>query len=311
MIQRICPICDQVMESAHYCRHCKRWVKHPHMVEMTYRLNEQHPRQEADCSYHLPIPKQEPEKKVKPQTDKARTGKRSSGKGALVVVGIVALLKLITSFTGIVTDTVSEVFEEVVRGVPEYDIDMGDYTDEAWEDYVELTDDEVLALGEACNSRGHFPILGDGMIFAAQDRIKDIGYTVTSTQTTSYNERYDDGETWYGTWTDIELTDEENPNDYQYLQFDYDTATGMLHEVTISLKDPEKQSEASCMLMDLLIEQGGMEPYSESRASIREALFHAISDRRGWQMEQGDVWMEGVSYDTRYSVTISHNMISD
>ncbi|MDD3253136.1 MAG: hypothetical protein PHV18_11305 [Lachnospiraceae bacterium] len=52
MIRRICPTCDQVMNSAHYCKTCKQWVKHPYVRDVTYYLNEQHAAAEKDCSYH-------------------------------------------------------------------------------------------------------------------------------------------------------------------------------------------------------------------------------------------------------------------
>lgn len=52
MIQRICPICDQTMKSAHYCRKCHRWIKNPHVSDVGYYLNERHPAGETECTYH-------------------------------------------------------------------------------------------------------------------------------------------------------------------------------------------------------------------------------------------------------------------
>ncbi|MCC8060422.1 MAG: hypothetical protein LIO81_06210 [Clostridiales bacterium] len=52
MIRRVCPICDQVMTSAHYCRNCRSWVKNPWVQDVTYYLNERHPDEEAACEYH-------------------------------------------------------------------------------------------------------------------------------------------------------------------------------------------------------------------------------------------------------------------
>ncbi len=40
MTRRICPICDHVMKSNHYCRFCKAFVAHPNTVNATYYLNE-------------------------------------------------------------------------------------------------------------------------------------------------------------------------------------------------------------------------------------------------------------------------------
>ena len=52
MVQRICPVCDQVMKHAHYCSACRSWVKDPVYMNVTYYLNERHPEHEAHCSYH-------------------------------------------------------------------------------------------------------------------------------------------------------------------------------------------------------------------------------------------------------------------
>ena len=39
MMQRICPVCDQVMKHAHYCSACHSWVKDPVYMNVTYYLN--------------------------------------------------------------------------------------------------------------------------------------------------------------------------------------------------------------------------------------------------------------------------------
>ena len=52
MMKRICPICDQVMKMPNYCTYCKSWVKYPYIRDVTYYLNETHPRNEENCDYH-------------------------------------------------------------------------------------------------------------------------------------------------------------------------------------------------------------------------------------------------------------------
>ena len=54
MVRRVCPICDQVMKSAHYCRNCKSFVRNPYIRETDYYLNERHPASEEHCSFHDP-----------------------------------------------------------------------------------------------------------------------------------------------------------------------------------------------------------------------------------------------------------------
>jgi len=52
MVKRICPICDQVMKSSHFCWNCRTWIKHPYEREMNFYLNERHPGNESQCEYH-------------------------------------------------------------------------------------------------------------------------------------------------------------------------------------------------------------------------------------------------------------------
>ncbi len=52
MVQKICPICDQAMRSAHYCKNCRKWVRHPYVRDVGYYLNERHPDYEKGCHYH-------------------------------------------------------------------------------------------------------------------------------------------------------------------------------------------------------------------------------------------------------------------
>ncbi len=52
MIRKVCPICDQVMGASHYCKNCKSWIRSPYVRDVTYYLNERHPENERQCSYH-------------------------------------------------------------------------------------------------------------------------------------------------------------------------------------------------------------------------------------------------------------------
>lgn len=68
MIQKICPVCDQVMKHAHYCSGCRSWVKEPVTMNVTYYLNERHPEKETHCSYH----------NAEPATEKKVSGKQKT-----------------------------------------------------------------------------------------------------------------------------------------------------------------------------------------------------------------------------------------
>lgn len=52
MIRKVCPICEQVMTIPHYCKFCRQFVKTPYVRDITYYLNESHPADEKECTYH-------------------------------------------------------------------------------------------------------------------------------------------------------------------------------------------------------------------------------------------------------------------
>lgn len=49
----VCPICDHKMKSKHFCTSCRSYIKEPFVREMTYYLNERHPENEINCTYHM------------------------------------------------------------------------------------------------------------------------------------------------------------------------------------------------------------------------------------------------------------------
>ena len=54
MKKKICPVCDHVMKGSHYCRVCRKWIRHPNVINADYYLNERHPAGEESCEYHHP-----------------------------------------------------------------------------------------------------------------------------------------------------------------------------------------------------------------------------------------------------------------
>lgn len=44
MMQRICPVCDQVMKHGPLLQRMSLWVKDPMYMNVTYYLNERHPK---------------------------------------------------------------------------------------------------------------------------------------------------------------------------------------------------------------------------------------------------------------------------
>jgi hypothetical protein len=55
MIKKLCPVCDHVMTTGHFCANCRSFVRHPNIIDADYYLNETHPPFESDCDFHNPI----------------------------------------------------------------------------------------------------------------------------------------------------------------------------------------------------------------------------------------------------------------
>ncbi len=333
MVQRICPICDQAMKSAQYCKNCRSWVKQPYIREAAYHLNERHPQDETGCSYDdmvskrilnagrqpvqgadmAPGPGASPDGRWKPA---GRTGEAAQGEGrrprsgSSAVIGlflVAAAVSIVAPFSGQVLDLVQGVLEPSV----EYDIDLGDYTGEAAEgNYLELDEDDVSALGERCNARGHFSVQGRLMEQPVMDIIKSAGLQVGRHDTYSFNEAYDNGETWYTTWTSIEVAG-ETEDSYQYVELDFDTGTGELHEISLSLDDPIKMTSVTCGILAALAERGEMEADAHCLTQVAEELPDAIRGGLDYNMLEGAVLIEGIAYEDCYTVYISHNIDSD
>lgn len=349
MIQRICPICDQVMKSAHYCRQCRRWVKHPYVRDAACYLNERHPQDEAECSYHVmerqsvqqpmqqpmrqPVQSAQPThpahsiqqssqdgawKPVKlPQggTGSARPARRpgleksarprSGNWAALGIFLVAAVISILSAVSGPLSDMVRGVLEPA----SEYDIDLGDYTGEDGSNH-ELEEADVIARGAECNTRGHFAVKGKDMERPVQEVLRAAGLQVVRTNTYSYNEAYDDGETWFTTWTTIELAG-EGEDSYQYVELDSDTGTGRLHEISISLDDPGQLAAVASSILKLLAAEGELPADSPCFAQVEAELPGAMTGGSGYDLLEGPVLIEGISYEKSYSVYISHNMDSD
>lgn len=374
MVQRICPICDQTMKSAHYCKNCKSWVKHPYVRDAAYYLNERHPQDETGCSYHdmdsqrvlraeqkvmrqpsdlegetgsnmpsgasaspdgvwkpVGVPKHPgmtqntvlpqrtafPEKVPLPPVRPAyRVGGRAMGEdrprrsGSSAVIGlflVAAFVSVIASFSGQMFDTVRGIMEPPV----EYDIDLGDYTGEDPDiGYQELDEDDVAAMGERCNARGHFSVQGRQMEQPVLNILERAGLQVEHQDTYSYNEVYDNGETWYTTWTSISIAGGAEDS-YQYVELDFDTGTGELHEISLSLDDPKRLTSVTCEILDALAGQGEIDADADCLTLVAEELPAAISRGEDYNLLEGAVLIEGLSYEDTYSIYISHNIDGD
>ena len=245
MMQRICPVCDQVMKHAHYCSACHSWVKDPVYMNVTYYLNERHPKNEAHCSYHngaQEVANAGNAKQGAMPWELGNTGKHArknvtpnqpGRKAAAKPVGkkINPVKKLIILY--IVLMVVLWLFR-MVSGVASSFIDitrnMFDSVNGA--DYRELTDEEAREYGGPCTDEAHFAVDMDSLQEPIQNLIDTYPIPVTGTDAYSHNTVYSDESTWFSS-TDTYYIEAEDA--YAYVDFDYDTATGQLHQIYLSV----------------------------------------------------------------------------
>lgn len=375
MMQRICPICDKTMKSAHYCSNCRSWVRQPWMREVTYYLNERHPENESGCSYHgsdsydtnaagsVPklfsvgkktpdpaFPKQLASRPLDPKTlapkpfvtrqtqasaagpaqrgGKAaavpnrprvnpsgtsgtgnRGGKKAGIHKILIAVVIIYILIQVLAMMMVTFRSVINSYSDF-GGEREYDIDLGNYREEYAEsteeefDYRELEDEAVIALGEACSAMGHFPVQGKSLEEPVCRLMEEYGYRISDVSTFSSNEDYGGGLSWYRTWLSIEL-ETEMEDSYQYIDINYDTATGELHQIEIFLSDRGTAAGVTGDMLELLAEQGAI---PEDSGWIHDAEV----DLPIWFVQQedfcytyGTTVIDGYFYDNGCNVYIS------
>ncbi len=115
MIKRLCPVCDGEIKVGHFCPGCRQWIREPKMVNVTYYLNERHPKGETDCLYHNgpqefqappkqavkradQLPKKSRTEKNKPGRRPADRNKKKSGKGYKAVWIVLAVYLIIMFF---------------------------------------------------------------------------------------------------------------------------------------------------------------------------------------------------------------------
>lgn len=340
MIQRICPVCDQVMKSAHYCRTCRRWVREPWVRDVSYYLNERHPQDEHSCSYHEPeradrrVYRQPsgasaqpneprpgrtraagewpwPTKKSSPvQKDrtiqKGKTAqKKKSGKAIVIVVAIYLIFQAVIAGFGFVGNSVVRLFENA-----DYDIDLGDFTetfpaDEDGAAYHELEDAEVIEAGKPCSMYGHFDLQGELLQDTILDTASDQGLEVEDIYYYSDNVSYNDGDCWYSTVISMNLT-MEGSDCFQYVEINSDTATGDLHEVSVSLEDGSRAAAVAEAVIRYMEAEGAIpEDMDVSGAMMSEIRTMAVSGDSG-SFAYGDVEISVYNHADGCSIYISH-----
>lgn len=165
----------------------------------------------------------------------------------------------LTPLTGVITllivlNAVPKVIGSIGRLMDEKN-DYGNYeTAVPYDDsgFTELEEEEVKASKTACDGYIHFPADGSQIAAALGQFFKETDYGYQVEDGTVYSDNYlfeeESGPiSYYETVESYSLEDQEtgqlDPGDenyvYQYVDINYDTATGELHDYISSLKDRE------------------------------------------------------------------------
>lgn len=99
-----------------------------------------------------------------------------------------------------------------------------------------------------CTDEAHFAVTIEDLQTPMQELIHTYPLPVTGTDTYSHNTVYSDETTWFSS-TDTYYIEAEDT--YAYVDFDYDTATGQLHQIYLSV--PGRGSAADMTKQFLLM----------------------------------------------------------
>lgn len=118
--------------------------------------------------------------------------------------------------------------------------------------FTQLEEDEVIAAGIPCNGYDHFPVDGKAIADAMGQYVNENNYGYLLKPEDFYSDNYEleleEGwvsyyETIIGYYLEDEKTSQLSPEDegyyYQYVEVNYDTATGELHDYMSSLNNKE------------------------------------------------------------------------
>ncbi len=301
MIKKICPVCDLPVNELNYCPRCRRVVLRPVVRDVNYYLNERHPAFHTD---HQPLHEEKRLNRSVPGP--VQSGSQPSARPAAPSANHRTALpskpngrekswtRFILSMTGIIIScvtlsTVSGIFKMGTRI-------MNSETAVQYDDsgYAELDEEDVIAAGEHCSGYNHFPADGKQITDSMEQFLNgtDYGYTVVSGDVYSDNYEFEDEDGSISYYETIEsftfedgAADQPDFNDesyvYQYMDINYDTATGELHDYITSLKNQEASLAYLEQFLTLTEAAAGIAPEVSSVPGIMEQAKAGISQEDG------------------------------
>lgn len=229
----------------------------------------------------------------------SQTGQAKKGRKSLApLTGIITLL--------IVLNAVPKVIGSIGRLIDEksnYSDNSNYETAAPYDDsgFTEIEEEEVKASGEPCDGYLHFPADGRQIAASLEQFFQETDYGYQVGDGAVYSDNYifeDENEplSYYETIESFSFEDEAtgqlDPGDesyvYQYVDINYDTATGELHDYISSLKDREVSLVFLQEFLRLTEEAAGI-PQGES--SIPAIMEQART--KEWQ-EEGIFITEGL-----------------
>ncbi|MDR7810899.1 hypothetical protein [Lacrimispora sp.] len=326
MMKKICPICDFPVNEANYCPRCRKLIRQPLLWNSEYYLNERRPANNSH-DVHKPDGAGKPqnrnvqgaagrkspiERPVNPRQNVGRPsskpagsynpsqpsrpgqekGKKNSTVPVVISIALFALINILPRIIGTVNRAITDEKTSNYETAVPYD-DSG---------FTELLEEDVKAIGESCNGYDHFPVDGRQVAASMGQFFNETNYGYEIEEGTVYSDNYqfeDEGgpisyyETVESFTFEDEATSQLDPGDenyvYQYVDINYDTATGELHDYISSLKDRENslvflgeflrlvetgagipQEESS---IPAIMEQAGTGEWQEDGAFITEGMF--------------------------------------
>jgi len=225
--------------------------------------------------------------------------------GTRTVAALILIFCAISMVGGIVSQLSKPSFS--FKEEPEYDVDLGDYEGEDWDWYEEndpsLTDEEAIALGEACTDSGHFSFSGEDLVVPVRDILINCGYQVDGSDPSSINELYADGSSWYETWVTLDLPYSDN-SVYQYVEINYDTVTKELHSIHVSMEDPEEASDVIGMIMLYLEDQKLVQTTGNCAFVLMDEMAASLIENEEFTLRDGDVTVSGYQWADAWEISI-------
>lgn len=340
MTYKICPICDQKIKNSNYCPNCRRFIRKPLTINVDYYLNERHPSDWHDCTYHdfpqeqtpasnssgtsrsgqAPTANTSRNKQSSSQGGRPTSGKTSGGHGGsrkkssfiFVAVFILILISWLVPAISYLIDDISSQFSII----------SDEYRDAPSPEETDITEqildeDEVKAAGKHCNSLGHFHADYEQFKKMADELMEELGYIPISEDTSSQNSLYPDGQTYYSTnlycyYQKKAESGEDGGAGYDldgsYIFIDFDTATGEVHSIFLSLPETEAIRLAMEKTAHLLTESGDWPMTENDTGDWLDDACQMLKTDGGSQalsndrLDSADIIIYGGSYDSTYFV---------